>query len=111
MNQEHRNQLSASVYRQLFLMKMLSVEYEFFAKFPLPSGIKNIMFRGKNGFNNCVNELKLSLPLSKGTVDRVIHESDEKTRAMANIFEKLAVMTEEEVLAIETEMEVIKVKY
>jgi hypothetical protein len=111
MNQEQINRLSASVFRQLFLMKMLSYEYEFFVKFPLPSGVKNILFRGKNSFQNCLEQLKLSLPVSKSIVERVVHQSAEKTRAMANIFEKLSVMTEEEVLAIETDFEVIKVKY
>jgi hypothetical protein len=111
MNQETINKLSASLYRQLFFMKMLEMEYQFFAKLPMPPKFKNIMYRGKNAFGNCANELKANLPTSHETISRVMNENDEKINAMANIIEKLALLDTEHVLMIENDFEAIQVKY
>jgi len=111
MNQETVNKLSASLYRQLFYMKMLDMEYNFYAKLPMPPKFKGIMYRGKNAFANCTNELKANLPTSHGTINRVLNENNEKINAMAVIIEKLSLLDTAQVLEIEQQFEAITVNY
>lgn len=112
MNQEQVNRLSQSLYRQLFLLKMLHYEYEYFVKSPLASGIKNILFRATKVLPSIVMDLKIALPKSKQQIDNQVIHSDEKVRAIATILEKLSVLDEEDVLKLETDFdEMIKVVY
>lgn len=112
MNTEQQNRLSASLFRQLFLLKMLNYEYEFFVKFPLPSGIKNVLFRAKVVYGSVISDLKAHMPNSHKQIDAQIVHSDEKIRAIATILEKLAVLDEEDVLKLETDFDsMITVQY
>jgi hypothetical protein len=112
MNTEQQNRMSASLYRQLFLLKMLSYEYEYFVKYPLPSGIKNILFRATKVFSSIVFDLKMALPKSQGQIDNQVVHSDEKIRAISTVLEKLASLDEKDALMIEATFDsMITVKY
>lgn len=102
MNKEQQNRMSASLFRLIFLMKCMSYEFEFFIKFPLPSGIKNILFRANAVFGSIITDLKRHLPNSKKQIDDQVIHSDNKIRAISTILEKLAVLDEETVLEIES---------
>ena len=111
MTQELINRLSASFYRQMFYLKMIAIEQEFFLKEAKHSGIKNVLYRLKNSNKSAIEQLNGYMPESKETVKRIIDESDEKIRAIANIIEKLSLLDEETVLQVETDLEQIKIKY
>lgn len=111
MTQEIINRLSASFYRQMFYLKMIAIEQEFFLKEAKHSGIKNVLYRLKNSNKSAIEQLNGYMPESKETVKRIIDESDEKIRAIANIIEKLSLLDEETVLQVETDLEQIKIKY
>lgn len=51
------------------------------------------------------------MPKTQDLFQKHLDVSEEKTQAIANILEKLAVMSEDEVLAIEKDFEVITVNY
>lgn len=111
-DQQEINRISASFYRQLFLSRMLKYEQDIFMKIAKHSGIKQAMLRMKNGYENGLLQIKAYLGTeSSTTVDQIMKESDEKIRAIHVILEKLAVMSEADVLELENQFEVINVKY
>lgn len=106
MNQQLKNELTASFIRQLYFSKMLNKEHEHFLKFPAPSNVKNILKRLKDNYANGINQLGSALAVKE------LNQSDEKLNALTNIFEKLAMMEEEDLLKLETTFdELIKVDY
>lgn len=112
MTQEQANKLSSSLFRQVILMRMLKDENAHFLKSPAPSNIKNALYRGAKAYENIVTDLKIALPLSKNSFEATMKASDEKIFAMNSILEKLAALSEEEVLQLETQFDnLVKVEY
>lgn len=112
MTQEEINRISASFYRQMFFIRMLNMEHEYFLKTAKHGGIKNVLHRLKHTVTTGIEQLKAYLPNSKDSYNKVMAESDEKIMAMVNIIEKIAVLDEETVLQLEKDFdEHIKIKY
>lgn len=112
MTQEEQNRISASFYRQMFYLRMLNIEHDYFLKNTGHSGIKNVLFRLKSGHNAAMNQLKSYLPNSRKKVDEIMNESDEKIQAMANIIEKISMLETDLVLKLEDDFnELITVQY
>lgn len=102
----------ASLCRQMFLSKMLNIESEYFAQYPVNSGVKQALLRMKNCYSNNLNDIKARMPNSSGVFQEYLNNSDEKIHAIANIIEKLSLLEEDKVLALETEFNnLIKVDY
>lgn len=112
MTEEQVNRQSASLYRQMYLMRMLHYEYDFFLKYPAPSGIKNALYRGKQTYNSVILQLRTAMPISREKLEKELNMSEEKIMALSNILEKLCALDEADVLALETEFEnQVKVSY
>lgn len=112
MTQEEQNRLTASLFRQLYFARMMHVENEYFLKICSHSGIKNALKRMKDGYVNGLQTVKSYLPVSSKKVDAELKASDEKIQAMVNIFEKIAMLDEQQVLDLETTFdEMVKVVY
>lgn len=112
MNQEEQNRVSASFYRQIFLIKMLSLEHEHFLKTAKHSGIKNVLFRLKNSVAGGLDQLLSYLPNSRETFKTVMQQNDEKIIAMLSIIEKISMLDEETVLQLEKDFdEQVKIQY
>lgn len=112
MNQELINRLSASFYRQMFYLKMIEVEQDFFLKEAKHSGIKNALHRMKHSNASAVQQLLSYMPNSKDKVTAIMNESEEKIHAMANIIEKISMLDEETVLKLETDFDNhVKIQY
>jgi hypothetical protein len=105
MNQQQANKLTASVFRQLFLLKMLHTENHFFLKQPAPSGIKNALSRGCKAFEFTLNDLCNQLPLSREKLKTEVKVSEEKILAISTILEKLSMLDESQVLEIENQFD------
>lgn len=112
MNQEQNNRLSASFYRQMFYLKMMGVEQNFFLKIAKHSGVKNVLHRMKNSNASALEQLAAYMPNSRDKVKEIMSESEEKIYAMANIIEKISMLDEETVLKLEKDFdEHIKIDY
>lgn len=112
MNQELANRISASFYRQMFYMKMMRIEQEYFLKQAKHSGIKNVLSRIRESNEKALDQLNAYMPNSRENVKKIMNESEEKIHAMANIIEKLSVLDEEMLLALEDNFDQhIKVVY
>lgn len=112
MTQQLRNEMTASLFRQLYLARMMNKEHEYFLKFPLASGIKNVLKRMKDNYHVSLSQLKAYLPKSKDKLDNELALSDEKLNALCNIFEKLSMLDEQQVVELESTFdEMITVKY
>lgn len=112
MTQEQINRISASFYRQMFFIRMLNIEHEYFLKMSKHSGIKNVLHRLKHAVTAGIEQLKAYLPNSKDTYTQIMSESEEKISAMCNIIEKISMLDEATVLQLEKDFdEHVKVKY
>jgi hypothetical protein len=101
MNEEQINRYSSSLYRQIFLLKMIDAEHNYFAKFKAPSGIKNELNRLKTVYAKGVDNLAAQMPKMGGEFRSHIAHSEERISACLNILEKLAVIPEEKVFELE----------
>lgn len=113
MNNEQINRYSASIYRSVFLLKLLDSEMQYLATFKAaPSGIKNEVNRLKNVYGRGIENLKSYMPNSKEKFAEHIKQSDEKISAIGTIVEKLSLLTDEEILALEDQFNsIVKVSY
>lgn len=103
MTPQEAQDLSDSLFRQTFLMRMLKDENAHFLKTKAPSRLKNALYRGAHAYDNVVKELKLCLPLSKEDMERELKLSDDKIYALNAIFEILAPLDEQQLTALEDE--------
>lgn len=103
MTPQEAQDLSASLFRQTFLMRMLKDENAHFLKTKAPSRLKNALYRGTHTYDNVVKELRICLPLSKEDMERELKLSDEKIYALNAIFEMLAPLDEKDITALEDE--------
>lgn len=105
--------LSASLFRQMFYLRMMQIEQKFFLKQgKTPSGVKNVLKRLSDQNARGLSDVKANLPQSGDIMARVLDCSEEKLQAMANIMERLAAMPEGDVLQIESQyVELIKISY
>mgnify|MGYP007071572329 CR=1 FL=1 len=101
MTTEQANRISASVFRQTFLLKMLQTENNFFLKQHAPSGVKNALNRGAKAYGHVLTDLRNALPKGKDALTESLEQSEEKIFAMASILEKLSALPEKDVLQIE----------
>jgi len=109
---QQANELTASLFRQLYLMQMLMQENRHFLKTPAPSRLKNAMHRGANTYQNVVNEVRACLPLSGESVLNELKGGEEKILALNAIFERLSALDEEQLLKFEEEIKsLITIKY
>lgn len=112
MTQEEINQISASLYRMMFLVKMIETEQSYFLKYSRNGGIKNVLKRLKDSNEKGVEHLLSYMPNSKDKFKSIMAESEEKINAMANIIEKLSMLDEDTVLKLEDDFnQHIKVVY
>jgi seryl-tRNA synthetase len=112
MTQEEINQISASFYRMMFLVKMIETEQSYFLKYSRNGGIKNVLKRLKDSNEKGVEHLLSYMPNSKDKFKSIMAESEEKINAMANIIEKLSMLDEDTVLKLEDDFnQHIKVVY
>lgn len=108
-----QNQITASLFRQLYYSKMFNYEHEHFLKLTSESGIKNVLHRMKTTFHNGINQILSYLP---GKSQQIIREemnvSDEKIRAMCNVIERMAFLPEDKVLELEQDFtSLIQINY
>jgi hypothetical protein len=110
MNQEElASQLSQSLFRQTYLMKMLHIEHSHFLKIKgLNSGFKNTLAMLVNGFKNGIERLKDYMPNSKKAFEQEMAMSEEKMMALSNIFSVLILLPLEDVEKIEEQCNDIK---
>lgn len=112
MTPTEANQLSACFIRQMFLIKMLQTEQNYFLKQVKFGGIKHTLKRLKDANEKGVEQLLTYLPNSRHTADEVMKTSEEKIAAMANILENLSALDEETVLKLEDDFNNhIKINY
>jgi len=106
---ELAKELSQSLFRQTYLMKMLHIEHSQFLKFKgLNSGFKNTLAMLVNGFKNGIARLKDYMPKSKQAFDEEMTMSEEKMMALSNIFSVLILLPLEDVEKIEEQCNDIK---
>jgi hypothetical protein len=110
MNQEElAKELSQSLFRQTYLMKMLHIEHQTFLKFKgLNSGFKNTLSFLVNAFNNGIERLKGYMPNSRKAFEQEMAMSEEKMMALSNIFSVLILLPLEDVERIEEQCNDIK---
>ena len=107
------NQLTASIFRQLYYSKMLNIEHEYYLKLSGSSGVKNVLHRLKVAYTTGVNQLLSYVGIESQKVTRAeMQNSDEKIRAVTSINERLFFLPTEKVLELEKDFtDLIKVKY
>ena len=110
MNQEElASQLSQSLFRQTYLMKMLHIEHSHFLKIKgLNSGFKNTLSFLVNAFTNGIERLKGYMPKSRQAFEAEMKLSEEKMMALSNIFSVLILLPLEDVERIEEQCNDIK---
>jgi hypothetical protein len=108
-----QNQITASLFRQLYYAKMFNYEHEHFLKLTSESGIKNVLNRMKTTFHNGITQILSYLPWKSQQIIRdEMNVSDEKIRAMCNVIERMAFLPEEKVLELEQDFtELIQINY
>ena len=107
------NQLTASIFRQLYYSKMLNIEHDYYLKLSGSSGVKNVLHRLKVAYTTGVNQLLSYVGIESQKVIRAeMQTSDEKIRAVTSINERLFFLPTEKVLELEKDFtDLIKVKY
>lgn len=112
MNSTLQNQLSASLFRQLYYLQLAHFEHTYFVKSAVSSGIKNTLSRMMASHRNGITTILSMLPLSSHIVRKDLEMSEEKIRAMSSIIERLAVMDEAQVLQLENDfVTAIQIQY
>jgi len=111
--EQHLNQLTASIFRQLYYSKMLNIEHEYYLKLTGNSGVKNVLHRLKTAYTTGVTQLLSYVGTeSKKVIREEIEHSDEKIRAVTSINERLFFLHTDKVLELEKDFtDLIKVKY
>ena len=111
--QQHLNQLTASIFRQLYYSKMLNIEHEYYLKLTGNSGVKNVLHRLKTAYTTGVTQLLSYVGIeSQKLIREEIESSDEKIRAVTSINELLFFLPTDKVLELEKDItDLIKVKY
>jgi len=112
-HEQHLNQLTASIFRQLYYSKMLNIEHEYYLKLTGNSGVKNVLHRLKTAYTTGVTQLLSYVGTeSKKVIREEIEHSDEKIRAVTSINERLFFLHTDKVLELEKDFtDLIKVKY
>lgn len=107
------NQLTASIFRQLYYSKMLNIEHEYYLKLTGNSGVKNVLHRLKTAYTTGVTQLLSYVGIESQKVIRAeLESSDEKIRAVTSINERLFFLHTDKVLELEKDFtDLIKVKY
>jgi len=107
------NQLTASIFRQLYYSKMLNIEHDYYLKLTGNSGVKNVLHRLKMAYTTGVNQLLSYVGVESQNVIRAeMQNSDEKIRAVTSINERLFFLPIDKVLELEKDFtDLIKVKY
>jgi len=82
MTQKEQNEISASFYRMMFLIKMIQIEQNFFLKYAKNGGIKNVLKRLKDSNEKGVEQLLSYMPNSRHKVKDIMNHSDEKINAI-----------------------------
>ena len=111
--EQHLNQLTASIFRQLYYSKMLNIEHDYYLKLSGSSGVKNVLHRLKVAYTTGVNQLLSYVGIESQKVIRAeMQNSDEKIRAVTSINERLFFLPTDKVLELEKDFtDLIKVKY
>ena len=111
--EQHLNQLTASIFRQLYYSKMLNIEHEYYLKLTGNSGVKNVLHRLKTAYTTGVTQLLSYVGIeSQKVIREEIERSDEKIRAVTSINERMFFLHTEKVLELEKDFtDLIKVKY
>ena len=111
--EQHLNQLTASIFRQLYYSKMLNIEHEYYLKLTGNSGVKNVLHRLKTAYTTGVTQLLSYVGIESQKVIRAeLESSDEKIRAVTSINERLFFLHTDKVLELEKDFtDLIKVKY
>lgn len=90
-----------SFYRQMYFVKMLKMEQQYFLKQSKNGGVKQVLKRLSDSNEKGIQALLYHIPNSRETVNRVMQASEEKIQAMVNIIEKISLLDEETVLKLE----------
>jgi hypothetical protein len=88
--EQHLNQLTASIFRQLYYSKMLNIEHEYYLKLSGNSGVKNVLHRLKTAYHTGVTQLLSYVGIESQKVIRAeMQTSDEKIRVTLEIVLKV----------------------
>jgi hypothetical protein len=108
-----QNQITASLFRQLYYSRMLNSEHEHFLKLTSESGIKNVLHRMKTTFHNGITQILSHLPIKSQKIIRdEMNVSEEKICAMCNVIERMSLLPEDKVLELEKDFtDLIQINY
>ncbi len=108
-----QNALAQSLFKQLYLSKMMNVEHRYFLKFDkVPSGLKNALKRCSDAYDREIEAVKTYAPNSKDAIQKHIENeaTQERIAALSNIMGVLMLAPLEDLTAMEDYLEKAKVK-
>jgi len=109
---DRRNILSSSLYRIMYLLKIVEQEEKYLFGFKIDSGIRNALARALRTHEHCITDVQGRLKNTGVTIERELIEKDDKVRSIGVIHGYLVAMPLEEVEFIEKQLvENIKIVY